>query len=128
MERLWSQAGATGGKWGALENRSNGPIPQPVATHGNGSPAHGNEGGRGASPLRATRSAGHVPGVGVALSMKTSFRGPLVAQTSIGRLAQPCGEDVAAQRKAPANELVQRRLSRSVVAAESACHAGGRGF
>src|SRR3989441_12771466 len=65
---------------------------------------------------------------GVALSMKTSFCGPLVAQTSVGRLAQPCGEDVAAQRKAPANGPVQIRLSRSVVALGSACHAGGRGF
>ena len=35
MEHLWSQAGATGGKWDRLENGSNGPLGnrwQPTAT------------------------------------------------------------------------------------------------
>jgi hypothetical protein len=40
----------------------------------------------------------------VALSAKTRFRGPLVAQTSIRRLAQPCGAAVRCGLKTPANE------------------------
>jgi len=62
------------------------------------------------------------------LSMKTRFRGPLVAQTSIGRLAQPCGAKDTRERKIPANEPVQRCSSPGVVVPNSACHAGGRGF
>jgi hypothetical protein len=34
-----------------------------------------------------------------ALSMKTRSRGPLVAQTSIGRLAQPCGAEAGLEAK-----------------------------
>jgi hypothetical protein len=61
-----------------------------------------------------------------ALSLKTRFRGPLVAQTSVRSLAQPCGAKPAAGRKAPANEHVQRRSVPGVVVPDSACHAGGR--
>ena len=42
-----------------------------------------------------------------ASSAMTTFRGPLVAQTSIGRLAQPCGAEDTRQRTVPANEPVQ---------------------
>jgi hypothetical protein len=62
------------------------------------------------------------------LSLETRFRGPLVAQTSAGRLAQPCGAESAAGQKVPANARVQRRSSSGVVVPDSACHAGGRGF
>src|SRR5262245_30030377 len=62
------------------------------------------------------------------LSTKASFRGPLVAQTSIGRLAQPCEAESPSGRKVPANEAVQRNSSANVAAPDSACHAGGRGF
>jgi hypothetical protein len=60
--------------------------------------------------------------------MKTRFRGPLVAQTSVGRLAQPCGAGLTPELKSPANVAVQRRSSPGVVAPDSGCHAGGRGF
>ena len=63
-----------------------------------------------------------------ALSMKTSFRGPLVAQTSIGRLAQPCGARPTLEAKSPANEAVWRSSSPPVSAPDPVCHAGGRGF
>ena len=36
-----AQPVATGGKWNGPENGSNRPIRKPVATHGNGSGAHG---------------------------------------------------------------------------------------
>ena len=62
------------------------------------------------------------------LSMKTRFRGPLVPQTSVRRLAQPCGAEPTAKKIVPANEHVQRRSSSGVVVPDSACHAGGRGF
>ena len=76
-----------------------------------------------------TRSADKVltPGA-LPLSLKTRFRGPLVAQTSIGRLAQPWGAESASRSRVPANEHVQRRSSSGVVVPDSACHAGGRGF
>jgi hypothetical protein len=60
--------------------------------------------------------------------MKTRSRGPLVAQTSVGRLAQTCGAGLTPELKSPANVAVQRRSSPGVVAPDSACHAGGRGF
>jgi hypothetical protein len=60
--------------------------------------------------------------------MKARFRGPFVAQTAIGRLAQPGGAEAAHGRKAPANEAVPRRSSSSVVVPDSACHARARGF
>src|SRR5918999_679901 len=63
----------------------------------------------------------------VSLSMKTRFRGPLVAQTSIGRTAQPCGVEGTQRPKVPAKEAVRRRSSSGVVVPDSACHAGGRG-
>jgi hypothetical protein len=72
----------------------------------------------------AWRSDGDV----ASLSIETRFRGPLVAQTSIGRLAQPCGAEDTSERKVTANEPVQRRSSPGVVVPNSACHAGGRGF
>jgi hypothetical protein len=61
-------------------------------------------------------------------SRLTTFRGPLVAQTSIGRLAQPRGAESASGRKMPANSPVRRHSSPGVVVPDSACHAGGRGF
>jgi hypothetical protein len=73
-------------------------------------------------------STGDLPRAGAALSMKARFRGPFVAQTSIGRLAQPCGAKVRRSRKEPANEAVRSGSSPSVVVPDSACHAGGRGF
>ena len=39
----------------------------------------------------------------LALSMKTRSRGPLVAQISVGRLAQPCGTGLPPELKSPAN-------------------------
>jgi hypothetical protein len=45
-----------------------------------------------------------------------------------GGLAQPCGAEVTPRRQVPANDLVRRSSSPSVVVPESACHAGGRGF
>jgi hypothetical protein len=85
---------------------------------------------RGLNRLSAPRCAGDGlgPRRGVVLSTETSFRGPLVAQTSVTRLAQPWGADVRARQKVPANDAVQRRSSLSVVVSDSACHAGGRGF
>jgi hypothetical protein len=65
---------------------------------------------------------------GARLSMETRSRGPLVAQTSIGRQAQPCGAPVRRWLKVPANEAVRWSSSSGVVVPDSACHAGGRGF
>jgi class 3 adenylate cyclase/tetratricopeptide (TPR) repeat protein len=62
------------------------------------------------------------------LSGLTTVRGPLVAQTSVRRLAQPCGAEPTAERTVPANVHIQRRSSSDVVVPDSACHAGGRGF
>jgi hypothetical protein len=62
------------------------------------------------------------------LSIEARFRGPLVAQTSVRRLAQPRGAGSAPMRKVPANEAVRRRSSSDVAAPDSACHAGGRRF
>jgi hypothetical protein len=42
------------------------------------------------------------------LSTKTRFGGPLVAQTSAGRLAQPCGARTPTRRKVPADDPVWR--------------------
>jgi hypothetical protein len=58
MERLWSQAGATGGNpWQTERPRK--PLkhadPQPVATDGNGPGAHGKEGVDGSSPSEGSR-------------------------------------------------------------------------
>jgi hypothetical protein len=53
---------------------------------------------------------------------------PMVAQTSTRRLAQPCGAEVPLAVRTPAKRLDQRRCSTDVVAPNSACHAGGRGF
>src|SRR5947199_6596542 len=60
--------------------------------------------------------------------MKTRFRGPLVARTSLGRLAQPCGEGATTYSKVPANGCIPNNSSPGVVVPNSACHAGGRGF
>jgi hypothetical protein len=62
------------------------------------------------------------------LSTRTRFRGPLVAQTSIRRLAQPRAAEATSGQKVPANDVVQRRSLSRVVVPDSACHAGGRGF
>ena len=62
------------------------------------------------------------------LSRKTRSRGPLVAQTSVRRLAQPCGADLPREPQTPANEAMLRSSSSGVVVPDSACHAGGRGF
>jgi hypothetical protein len=71
----------------------------------------------------AARSRG-----GSSLSIEARFRGPLVAQTWTGRLAQPCEAASPLALKVPANEAVPRRSSLHVVVPDSACHAGGRGF
>ncbi len=61
------------------------------------------------------------------LSTKARFRGPLVAQTPIGRLAQPCGTGLTDESKA-----LQMCPFRGVRRRTSWCltrpHAGGRGF
>jgi len=62
------------------------------------------------------------------LSAMAKFRGPLVAQTSIRRLAQPCGTGLTPEPKSPVNKAVWRSSSPSVAVPDSACHAGGRGF
>jgi hypothetical protein len=57
MEHLWSQAGATGGnrsQMGHPQKRLKQADRQPVATHGNGSGAHGKEGVNGSSPLEGS--------------------------------------------------------------------------
>ena len=59
MEHLWSPAGATGGnRWQMGHPRK--PLkqadPQPVATHGNGSGAHGKEGVDGSSPSEGSQN------------------------------------------------------------------------
>jgi hypothetical protein len=61
-------------------------------------------------------------------SEKARGRGPLVAQTSVGRSAQPCGGWATSESKIPANEAVQQGSLSRVVGPDSACHAGGRGF
>ena len=64
MEHLWSQAGATGGNRSQMRqgrNRLKYADRQRVATHGNGSAAHGKEGVDGSSPsegLQNPRSRG----------------------------------------------------------------------
>jgi len=53
MEHLWSPAGATGGnrsQMAVLRKRLKQADRQPLATHGNGSGAHGKEGVDGSSP------------------------------------------------------------------------------
>jgi hypothetical protein len=60
MEHLWSLAGATGGnRWqmGPAAKRLKHANPQPVATHGNGSGAHGKEGVDGSSPSEGSTKA-----------------------------------------------------------------------
>jgi hypothetical protein len=60
MEHLWSQAGATGGNWwqiGLSGKRLKQADSQPVATHRNGSGAHGKEGVNGSSPLEGSAKA-----------------------------------------------------------------------
>jgi hypothetical protein len=58
MEHLWSQAGATDGNRGQMGHPRE-PLkqadPQPVATHGNGSGAHGKEGVDGSSPSEGSK-------------------------------------------------------------------------
>ena len=62
------------------------------------------------------------------LSQLTAFCGPLVAQTVVTRLAQPCGADAVSSRKYLQMRLLSRARRRGVVAPDSACHAAGRGF
>ena len=78
--------------------------------------------------ILSSRAVGSDPPYHSLLSVETSFRGPLVAQTSIRGLAQPCGAERAQQAKEPATEAVLRRSSPSVAVPDAACHAGGRGF
>jgi hypothetical protein len=80
------------------------------------------------APPRATQRRRHLSRAYEALSTKTRFRGPLVAQTLAGRLAQPCEAEAPSEQKSPANEPDPRRSSLSVAVPDSACHAGGRGF
>jgi hypothetical protein len=77
------------------------------------------------SRLSATRSVA-VPRVGVALSTKTRFRGPVVGQTSLGRWLNMRRGGVAA-RSACKCTWSEAPVA-DVVIAGSACHAGGRGF
>jgi hypothetical protein len=74
--------------------------------------------------VRATFGAGP----GVALSMKTSFGGPLVAQNVARTTDSTTRGGGAGTRNMPANYAVRRRLSSGVVMSDSACHAGGRGL
>src|SRR5713226_35281 len=83
MEHLWSQAGATGGNRSQIEGprkRLKQPDRQPVATHGNGSGAHGKEGVNGSSPLEgfSEAPAQHL----LVLSVKETFRSGGVHETS----------------------------------------------
>ena len=88
MERLWRQAGATGGNRSQLRQprkRLKHADRQPVATHGNRFGAHGKEGVDGSSPsegLQNHRSRGFlvqkdllsvVRAVGMELFMEQSF-------------------------------------------------------
>ena len=99
---------------------SRGSLPRPRSRHGK-------EGStRNRHSAQPTRMASLL--ATPSLSTEARFRGPLVDQTPVRRLAQPCGADLAAGRKVPANERDRRRLSLSVEVPESACHAGGRGF
>ncbi len=85
--------------------------------------------GTPSQPEHATRGLDvNVPPGSSALSTRARFRGPLVAQTSIGRLAQPYEARSRSEPKAPANGAVPRRSSLHVVVPDSACHAGGRRF
>src|SRR5258708_36886527 len=63
MGYLWSGAGATGGNRAQIEGprkRLKQADRQPVATHGNGSGAHGKEGVDGSSPSEGSAKAPHV--------------------------------------------------------------------
>jgi hypothetical protein len=126
MEPLWSQQAqpvATGDKSDDPENRSNKPIRnrwQPTATVLKRMVTRRST--RIASP-RSRRRAFHRHVV-----YGGNTRGPLVAQTSTGRTAQPCVVGSPSGRKVPASKAVQRRSSPSVAVPDSACHAGGRGF
>jgi hypothetical protein len=51
-------------------------------------------------PPRATQLRRRLSRAYEALSMQTRFRGPLVAQTLAGRLAQPCGAEAPSEQKA----------------------------
>ncbi len=51
-----------------------------------------------------------------------------MAHSSIRGLAQNMRSEIPASEKWPANEAVQSNSSPRVVALDSACHAGGRGF
>jgi hypothetical protein len=63
VEHLWSQAGATCGNRSQMAQLRTGlkqADPQPAATHGNGSGAHGKEGVDGSSPSEGSAKAPHV--------------------------------------------------------------------
>src|SRR5438046_10756891 len=65
MEHLWSPAGATGGnRWqmGRPRKRLKQADPQPVATHGNRSGAHGKEGVDGSSPSEGSYGSRNLRG------------------------------------------------------------------
>jgi hypothetical protein len=101
-----------------------GDRPSSIKANTNGTRAQARSSTRGHCP----RSARDALLTDVSLSIETSFRGPLVAQTSIGRLAQPCRAEATSEGKVPGNDPVQRRSSPVVAMPDSACHAGGRGF
>src|SRR5712691_6207261 len=82
MEHLWSQAGATGGNRSQIEGprkRLKQADRQPVATHGNGSGAHGKEGVNGSSPLEGFSEAPAQQRL--SLSRKETFRSVGVRQS-----------------------------------------------
>ena len=65
------------------------------------------------------------------LSMKTRFRGPLVAQTSIGRFAQPCGAEerrggkflqLATRRERAARQRTARSVVRRALRVQDQIH------
>jgi hypothetical protein len=127
----WSRAVASGGnRWQMRQQRKPGNQAKTVAVGCDQLPqkCHGKE-GVALNRLSAKHAASPTSlSPGAALSTKARFRGPLVAQTSTGRLAQPCDAGLTGESKSPANEAVQRSSSPSVVVPDSACHAGGRGF
>ena len=82
----------------------------------------------GRRSIGSRRGDRHLAISGRLLPSWPNSRGPLVAQTSIGRLAQPSGAGLTRESTSPANEAVRRGSSLGVVLPDSACHAGGRGF
>jgi hypothetical protein len=71
-------------------------------------------------PAHEPKCGGRLSTAYVVLSTKTRFRGTVMAQTSIRRLAQPCGAEATSERNEPANEPVHTQSSPGVVVPDSA--------